>query len=82
MQRLQDSIVNLIGTDALVKVKNVKKVEERLCYDAWWEFKTNLGDFTLKTYDGISERNMREICNNIKTLKELNDIQPKCFYYD
>jgi hypothetical protein len=82
MKKMEDLLVEELGSDTRINVIDVIKTEERMCYDAWWIFKTNLGYFRLKTYDGISENKMREQSKNIKTVKELNEIQPKCFYYD
>jgi len=82
MERLENKLVEKLGADKEIKIESIKKIEERMCYDALWQFKTNLGDFELKTYDGISEIEMKNKCKNIKTLEELNNIQPKCFYYD
>jgi hypothetical protein len=82
MERLENKLVEKLGVDTKIKIESIRKVEERMCYDAWWEFKTNLGDFKLKTYDGISEDEMKNKCKNIETIEELNNIQPKYFYYD
>jgi hypothetical protein len=82
MERMEDSLVKELGADTRVEVIDVIKTEERLCYDAWWIFKTSLGYFRLKTYDGISENRMRELSRNVTTVEELNNLQPKCFYYD
>lgn len=82
MKRLDDTVVNELGSDTSIQIESFKKVEERVCYDALWEFKTSIGQFRVKTYDGISERKMGNDCKSIKTIKDLNDMQPKCFYYD
>lgn len=82
MKRLYDTVVNELGSNTSIQIESFKKVEERMCYDVIWEFKTNIGEFKLKAYDGISERKMGNDCKTIKTIKDLNDMQPKCFYYD
>jgi hypothetical protein len=63
-------------------IEGAKKIEERLCYDAYWELYTNLGTITLKMYDGLSQKEFLSRCNKCNTVAELLDLQPKCFYYD
>jgi hypothetical protein len=63
-------------------IKDVKKIQERLCYDAYWEVYTNLGTITLKMYDGLSKNEFLNRCNVCNTVSELLGIQPIHFYYD
>lgn len=82
MTRLEDSVVQNLGSETIVEVQDVVKLEERMCYDALWQVNTNIGDFLLKTYDGISKSEMLKQCKSINTINQLNDLQPRCFYYD
>lgn len=63
-------------------IQDAKKIEERMCYDAYWELYTNLGTITLKMYDGLSKEEFLIRCGKCRTVKELLEMQPKCFYYD
>jgi hypothetical protein len=73
-----DNVVNEFG----LNVTGVKKIEERMCYDAYWEVYTRFGTVTLKMYDGVNEKNFLWQCRACHYLFELLDLQPKCFYYD
>jgi hypothetical protein len=63
-------------------IEGAKKIEERMCYDAYWELYTNLGTITLKMFDGLSVKEFLDTCSKCNTVAELLEIQPKCFYYD
>jgi hypothetical protein len=65
-----------------IKINDVKKIEETMCYDSYWEVFTNLGKVTLKMYDGMDEKDMLWKCRRCKDIYELLEMQPKVFYYD
>lgn len=73
-----NDVVNEFG----LGVTGVKKISERMCYDAYWEVYTRFGTVTLKTYDGLREQDFLYQCRSCKYLFELLDLQPKYFYYD
>lgn len=68
--------------DLPVKVSDVKKIEERLCYDAYWHIYTDYGILTIKTLDGISYNDMLSRAKNCNTLSNLLELRGKNFYYD
>jgi hypothetical protein len=65
-----------------IEISDVKCIEERMCYDSYWEVFTNLGKITLKMYDGISKNEMLKRCRNVNCIAQLLQMQPKVFYYD
>lgn len=65
-----------------IKVLAVSKKEERMCYDAYWWVLTSVGPVLIKTYDGHSEKDMLTMCQRCRTINEILELQPKCFYYD
>jgi hypothetical protein len=65
-----------------LRINGTKKIEERMCYDSYWEVYTNYGTVTLKMYDGIDEEDILWKCRRCKNIYELLEIQPKVFYYD
>lgn len=68
--------------DLPIKVSDVKKIEERICYDCKWEIYTNYGTVTIKTYDGISYNDMLYKAKQCCSINNLLALQPNCFYYD
>ena len=79
----RSSIPNLESIqDMPVNVSDVKKIEERMCYDAYWEVYTNYGTVTIKTYDGISYNDMLSRVKNCFSISSILALQPNCFYYD
>lgn len=65
-----------------MEILDFRKLEERMCYDAWWEVETTEGKIKLHTYDGISNDEMKYRLSKCKTLEAVNDLNAKCFYFD
>lgn len=63
-------------------VKEVKKIEERMCYDSYWEVHTTLGKVILKMFDGMDSKDMLRKCSRCNNIAQLLSMQPKSFYYD
>lgn len=66
----------------MLKVLKLTKLEERMCYDSWWNVETDRGSVRLHQYDGVAENKLRkeiEMCNNLDEVKKL---EPKHFYFD
>ncbi len=65
-----------------VKILSFNKIEERMCYDAWWMVITDQGRIKLHTYDGISNDRMKAYLDKCKTIEDIENLNAKCFYFD
>jgi hypothetical protein len=65
-----------------MRVLNLTKFEERVCYDSHWEVVTDKGTVHLKLYDGQYPDRLKKQIEQCSTINEVLDLQPGCFYYD